>query len=402
MGNKKTNSQFKSEVFDLVGNEYTVIGLYSRVHDKLKFKHNVCGHTFEMTPHNFLGGQRCPNCRYKRTSASSSKKFDKFSRQVNDITNGEYKVFPPYVNNKTKIKFEHVTCGNIFEMRPNNFTNGQRCPKCGRSSSQNNRRKTAEEFKKEVVSCYGIGEYEVIGDYVDSETKVKVKHNKCGLVYDTRPADFTRGHGCPDCAYNTRSTKIGVSQRTPLSEVKKSIKNILGDEYVVLTKDEDYKGNRQHIIVKHLVCGTEYTPRYSDIQSKHNGCPNCYSVKRSYYEKVINEMLKDNFNLNINEDYYYGYTNSGAYYKGKLHLDFFLPKYNVAIEYDGKQHYVPVKFFGGEDSLKLIQTRDKVKNEYCLQNNISLYRIPYTINHKEEILEELHKILDNYISGTKE
>ena len=385
MKKRVTDSIFKDRVLKLVGKEYTVLGTFTRVHDKLKFKHNVCSHTFEMTPHNFLGGQRCPNCRYKHASASSSKKFDKFSKQVNDLTNGEYNVFPPYVNNKTKIKFEHVTCGNIFEMRPNNFTNGQRCPKCGRSSSQNTRRKTTEEFKKEVVSCYGVGEYEVIGDYVDSETKVKVKHNKCGLVYDTRPADFTRGHGCPDCAYNIRSTKIGVSQRTPLSEVKKSIKNILGDEYVVLTKYEDYKGNRQHIRIKHLVCGTEYTPRYSDIQSKHNGCPYCNQSKG---EKLTRKYL-DNHSIN----YDYGYV-----LPNRLHLDFYLYEFNIAIEYDGIQHYKPIEYFGGDSRYKEQVKRDTIKNQYCKDNNITLIRIPYTIVTEEG----LDFILKNYISGTKE
>lgn len=58
------------------------------------------------------------------------------------------------------------------------------------------------------------------------------------------------------------------------------------------------------------------------------------------------------------------------------------------IEFDGKQHMEPSQYFGGEDAYIKVVEHDKQKNEYCLINNIPLYRIPYTAE-KSLTLENL-------------
>jgi hypothetical protein len=55
-----------------------------------------------------------------------------------------------------------------------------------------------------------------------------------------------------------------------------------------------------------------------------------------------------------------------------LPFDFYLPDYNVCIEYNGEQHYNPVKYFGGIKSFNLQKINDNIKSNYCLQNNIKL------------------------------
>jgi|GEM_PF-2868286 len=57
---------------------------------------------------------------------------------------------------------------------------------------------------------------------------------------------------------------------------------------------------------------------------------------------------------------------------GRQHLDIFLPKRNVAIEYQGKQHFVPVDFFGGWDGLYDVHKRDKRKRDLCTQHGVKL------------------------------
>jgi len=49
----------------------------------------------------------------------------------------------------------------------------------------------------------------------------------------------------------------------------------------------------------------------------------------------------------------------------------------MLIEYDGIQHFKPIKYFGGEEKFKFQQKTDFIKNEYCKNNNIKLLRIPY-------------------------
>ena len=60
-----------------------------------------------------------------------------------------------------------------------------------------------------------------------------------------------------------------------------------------------------------------------------------------------------------------------------LPFDFYLPKYNICIEYDGQQHYEIVEHFGGFDKFVDTKIRDTIKSEYCKKNNIKLIRIPY-------------------------
>lgn len=48
-----------------------------------------------------------------------------------------------------------------------------------------------------------------------------------------------------------------------------------------------------------------------------------------------------------------------------------------AIEYQGQQHYEPVKYFGGKDSFVKQQKYDEEKRKYCKENNIQLIEIPY-------------------------
>lgn len=65
---------------------------------------------------------------------------------------------------------------------------------------------------------------------------------------------------------------------------------------------------------------------------------------------------------------------------------------NICIEYDGIQHYRPVDFGNGShtdinNKFIITQKHDKIKNEYCKQNNITLIRVSYKDkNHIEEIL----------------
>jgi hypothetical protein len=81
-----------------------------------------------------------------------------------------------------------------------------------------------------------------------------------------------------------------------------------------------------------------------------------------------------------------------------LYADFHLPKYNTIIEFDGAQHFRHVNFSGKytyeamEKKLKNNQNNDKLKNEYCKNEGIKLYRIKH--NSKESVTEEeMNKIM---------
>ena len=66
-GPRKTTEEFKQEVYNLVGNEYSVLGEYITNKTKIKMRHNKCGYEYEVTPNSFLSnGNRCRECWKKR------------------------------------------------------------------------------------------------------------------------------------------------------------------------------------------------------------------------------------------------------------------------------------------------------------------------------------------------
>ena len=65
----------------------------------------------------------------------------------------------------------------------------------------------------------------------------------------------------------------------------------------------------------------------------------------------------------------------GCKYKGRLKFDFYLPDYNICIEFDGEQHFKPVEYWGGEEEFKKRQIKDKIKTSFCTNNDIKLIRI---------------------------
>lgn len=75
-----------------------------------------------------------------------------------------------------------------------------------------------------------------------------------------------------------------------------------------------------------------------------------------------------------------------------MKFDFYIPSKNLCIEFNGLQHYKPVDFFGGEFYYNEIIKRDKIKEEYCLSNNIKLLTIKYGTK-KEEIEEIIYSNL---------
>jgi hypothetical protein len=78
-------------------------------------------------------------------------------------------------------------------------------------------------------------------------------------------------------------------------------------------------------------------------------------------------------------------TEKSAKYSKPLPFDFYLPDYNMIIEFDGEQHYKQSHFT--HSNLSYTQAHDIIKNDYCKNKNIKLIRIPYwELNNIETIL----------------
>lgn len=116
------------------------------------------------------------------------------------------------------------------------------------------------------------------------------------------------------------------------------------------------------------------------------GCKYCASSRS---EKLISTLL-DSLEVNYKTEYQFEYCTNIR----KLKFDFFLPAHNMCIEYDGKQHFEPIEFFGGVDSFNELKVRDNIKNDYCTFNGIKLIRFNY-LHTREYIKDELESFILN-------
>jgi hypothetical protein len=79
---------------------------------------------------------------------------------------------------------------------------------------------------------------------------------------------------------------------------------------------------------------------------------------------------------------------------GKLELDIYSEKYKIAIEYQGRQHYHPVDFYGGEKRYKIQIELDALKKRICKENDILLLEFTYDKNEKQ------NNLINNYYELT--
>ena len=197
---RKTDAQFKQEIYDLVGDEYTFLDSYVNAKTKLRIKHNKCNNVYEVRPNDFLNGKRCPFCARINMRNKLIKTDAQFRQDVKNEVGTEYTFLDKYINSSIKIRVKHNKCGSTYKVEPNSFLQGKRCPYC-----YGNIKKTDFQFKKEVFDLVG-GEYEFLDSYVNNHTKLRAKHNKCGNVYEIRPHDFFQGNRCPYCSGKIKKT----------------------------------------------------------------------------------------------------------------------------------------------------------------------------------------------------
>lgn len=96
-----------------------------------------------------------------------------------------------------------------------------------------------------------------------------------------------------------------------------------------------------------------------------------YVPKISKGEQTISRILNE-LNFHFEREKKFDDLKHNSY----LRLDFFFECNNkrFAIEFDGLQHHKPVEYFGGEKSFQNTKKRDKIKNDWCKNNNIKLLR----------------------------
>jgi len=266
-----------------------------------------------------------------------------------------------YINNSTKIKIICPIHGE-FEQIPNSHLNGHGCPKC------HNLNKNNYDFKYNSGLIHA-GKYNY--DLVDYKHSKKIVTILCPIhgEFEQTPNSHLSGNGCPKCGGTMKLNTYEFIDKS------KEIHNNLYDYSIV-----SYVNCKTKVKIICSIHGEfEQQP---DSHLAGIGCPICSSSK--------GELLINNF-LITNKIYFKPqHKFQECRYKRVLPFDFYLPDYDVCVEFDGMQHYKSIKHFGGDKTFQIQQLKDKIKSDFCVNNNIKLIRI----KEKNKINETLKKELN--------
>lgn len=260
-----------------------------------------------------------------------------------------------YKANNIKVTITCPIHGDFNQTPIGHVCNNQGCPKCGRES----RRLTLNEFLLKADNVHDSKyDYSKV-DYKTNNIKVTITCPTHG-DFDQHPYSHLNGRGCPDCGIISRSGKLRKSLEGFILEAT----NIHGIyDYSKVT----YHSTHKKVCI---ICPTH--GEFHQTPASHLlgvGCPICSSSKG---ENAIHRYLTDANIIFHRQKVYDGCKNVLC-----LPFDFYIPSLNTCIEYDGVQHFESVKYFGGLQTFKRQKMLDKIKTEYCLENNIQLLRIPY-------------------------
>ncbi len=313
---------------------------------------------FLQAPLSHLSGNGCPICGAKSGGIKNSHDKNKFIEKASKIHGDKYNYsLVEYINNNTKIIIICKEHGE-FSQLPNNHLSGQDCPKCKGLN------KTITDFVEASKKIHG-DKYDysqvIFGKMENSVTIVCKKH---GSFLQTPNAHINKKNGCPKCK--------GVNKTTQDFIVESQL--IHGNLY-------DYSKTEYILAKQPLIITCRKHGDFSQAPTHHltgQGCPVCKSSKG---EKKVNDILNK---MNISFIHHHVFKDFTNY-----EYDFFIPEKNICIEYDGIQHFQPVNYFGGKKAFEEQQIRDKIKNDYCLKNNIKLIRISYIEKNIEKILTNI-------------
>ena len=305
------------------------------------------------------------------------------------------------------------------------------------------KRKTYQEIIEDCKKVHGEKyDYSLVKDFVESDlykgigTKIPIICRTHGVFYQRYKNHFVNKNGCPKCA------KTGV--RYTIEEYKEKIKEIFGDDIIVLS--EEYVNAHTKLKFYCKKHGEFETKPYYLLQG--HTCPKCGREKQAENEKLgENEVIERFINVHQNEyDYskfkYLGYdthstiichkkrkngTEHGEFlqtphahitghgcpicnrsklekeigefleeqkieYEEQKHfewlglkeLDFYLPDYNIVIECQGEQHYRPCNFgskkITSEEMFTKIKERDYDKKLLCEGNEL---KVIYYTHHAD-------------------
>lgn len=332
-------------------------------------RYSKCGHEVWIKARSVLKGPQtglCSTCGKSIAGKRKTKTHEEFVDDLRQKNTHNIRILGKYTGCKNFIKVECLDCNFVWNPCASDLLGNHGCPMCGGT-----RHYTPEEYA--TIYARLSQNTTLLSEYVDNTTPIHRQCNDCGYDWWCLPGVVRQECGCPKCSGRLSKTTEQFSDE--LHKTNPYIK-VVG-EYVARHRDID---------VECTVCGHHWKAQPGNLLCGW-GCPKC---KASRGERRIMKHL-DVMGILYKKEYSFPDCKDVRV----LPFDIYIPSKNMVVEYDGEQHFHPVKFGGSDDdkaeSRYLITVEhDKIKNNYCANNGIRVLRIPYTEYDNIEIILDKH------------
>ena len=266
-----------------------------------------------------------------------------------------------YSNCKDKVCIICPEHGEFWQT-PDNHLQKKGCPVCRYISSGDKRRTSISDFINKANAVHNNKYDYSKANYITNRIKICITCPEHGDFWQTPDGHINKQAGCPYCSNNHKYST---------EEFIEKAKIVWGDQYDF--SQVEYNGTHNKVKV---ICR-----KHGEFwQTPHNlligvGCKFCNESK---LERYIRQFLESQ-----NIEYIYEYSRKEL---KRQTIDFYLPKYNIGIECQGRQHFEPVDFKGSDDSnleeiLRHVKELDETKFHIAKQLGIKMV---YYIDRKNE------------------
>jgi DNA replicative helicase MCM subunit Mcm2 (Cdc46/Mcm family) len=275
-----------------------------------------------------------------------------------------------YINSHTNIEFKCKKDGFIWNAKPYNILYElSGCPKCSK----------CEVIDDNIIDKRLVGrKITRVSKYKKMHEKMQFKCEVCNHIWKAKPYTIVNSkQGCPKCAIKNKFLTNEY--------IDDKIKNkpfIRVGEYVDAYTSIEWKCKNDGFIWKTI---------FTEIL-RGSGCPIC----KNKHEKKIKAILENEYKINNMKPHK---LVTSEQHNRKFYIDFYFEIGNkkLGVEYNGIQHYQPVRFNGisqelANENFEKQKNRDIQLIEYCANNNIDLVWIPYWFTDKQ-----IHTLLNEFL-----
>ena len=283
--------------------------------------------------------------------------------------NPNIKILEPYKNMTTIMKCLCLKHNEPTNKSMQDILNGEGCKYCGAEKLSEQHFMTDEEVQRMINEKFDhIKVIKYLGIHNSNSIWFCEKHKKeFKKTLSVMLRKENESAGCDECLLE-RKREIYAYSLEEATELLHKIHpqvDIIGD-YINTTTPTLFRCNEHN---------HEFTSTWDYVVSRIS-C--CNKSRKNYKEEQVCQLI-ESWGYKIER----GKTFKDCKDINVLPFDCYLTDFNTIVEYDGEQHFYPIKH-GSQteedaiEKLKYTQKHDEMKNEYCNKNGINLIRIPYT------------------------